>query len=571
MADPKPALSSILGNNSAPPSPTATPASSPSTPVASTSSFPTTPTGEGLGVNGIQVANMPVSQFLSDYDISSTEENTYVTLDSKGDQVLTENAIMLMQYKAMDAAQRQDVQQSMVNAGLLTAGDADGDPNSASISAFKSAITTADTTGTDVNTYLQNYSGSNYTQNLLSGDISDAEKAATEPTHVTLENPTTLSATITQAFNQALGYSPDQGQIQSFISQIQGQDTANATNAAGETPAGAEAQLAQLHSDQSKLSSMGTDDIDAISTAYLNAIHGVNPTAGNTNAPQGPVNGSSLLPGQPGSMGPMGPVGMKTTSTPNTMGVVGALTTDINRGVTNIIPGNTPQGFVGPGSANGTNTSTNPTTPSAPQWQPGPGAKSVPTYGGIYAMSPADWAEAKKLLPNSHLPATPGVATAGVQETAWKTVVQNIYDNNGGSMADALIQVAGGTPAGASKETVSGSKANLHSFAVGVVSNVEQQVAQITNNAQTSSVVTKTDAPDAGAEAAAAAKQADPVGYYAANAASAGSLLNQMLAGAPQMSDQSTADTFTGPVPTDAAASPSSSPETATAPAPVAA
>ena len=55
-------------------------------------------------------------------------------------------------------------------------------------------------------------------------------------------------------------------------------------------------------------------------------------------------------------------------------------------------------------------------------------------------------------------------------------------------------------------------------------------------------------------EKRAAAKQADPVGYYSANYASAGSLLNQMLAGAPQMYDQSTADSFSGPVPAGEAA-----------------
>jgi hypothetical protein len=65
-------------------------------------------------------------------------------------------------------------------------------------------------------------------------------------------------------------------------------------------------------------------------------------------------------------------------------------------------------------------------------------------------------------------------------------------------------------------------------------------------------VTTKVTAPDATAEADLAAKQSDPTGYYAAQDASWGSVLNKMLSGTPDMYDQSSSDTFTGPVASEA-------------------
>jgi len=72
----------------------------------------------------------------------------------------------------------------------------------------------------------------------------------------------------------------------------------------------------------------------------------------------------------------------------------------------------------------------------------------------------------------------------------------------------------------------------------------------------------KTSAPDVTAEANLAAKQSDPAGYEAAQTASWGSVLNKMLSGTPSFYNQSSSDTFTGPVGAQAATAQASAPTT---------
>ena len=498
-------------------------------------SFPQTPSGQGLGTNGLQVANISVADFLANYDISSTEESTYVSQGTNGQPQLNQNALFLMQYRAMDPIERENYQQALVNAGLMPASDANGINNPTALSAFKSAIANAAATGTQVDQYLQQYTGTNNAELALTKATSVAQEEAQAPTTVTQENPTTLAATITNAFDQALGYAPNQDQINSFISQMQGQDVSNA-----QAPhQAAEQQLSFLKSEQSQIEKMGPDGLDAIITAYTNAIHGVNPTAGNPNAPQGPATGTAPAPNAPNA-NPAGQLfgpsqGGTTTQVPNSPFYIGSSLLSFGRTHTATTPPPTP------GMVN---------QPQAPVGSPG----TVPTYGGIYALTPADWSEAKKLLPNLKLPNSAGQASTGVQETVLRTLLQNLYDNNGGSWTDAIVSIAGGNPKNTAGETVTGSKASLQTFATNIANEVNNQLTSLTNTINNQDVTVKTTQPDATAEAAAAAKQADPVGYYSANYASAGSLLNQMLAGAPQMYDQSTADSFSGPVPAGEAA-----------------
>lgn len=518
-------------NTTATPAAPATPASSPVASVAA-GSFPQTPTGQGLGTNGIPVANISVADFLANYGISTTEESTYVSADSKGQPALNQNALFLMQYKAMSPTEREDLQQSMVNAGLLPQGDANGINNSAALGAFKSSIANAAASGVQVDEYLQQYSGTNNVNQALAKATAGAQAESQAPTVVNETNPTTLDADLVQAFDQTLGYASSPAQQAAFVAAYHAQEVSN-QQAPHEAAA---AQLAQLKSDQSALSKLGSNGIDAVITAYTNAIHGINPAAGNSANPQGPANGSVVQPGQPGTMGPMGPAGAPT-----------------------IIPGQTPSFNVGGikdallGSTTPVQSPTSMLTtekpgsaPSAPQWQPGPGAKTNPTFGGYYALTPADWTEAKKLYPQAAKFATAGSAPVAVQHAAFTTLLQNVYDNNGGSWADAIVTIAGGTVGKAGSEKELGS-VNLQTFATGIAQQVNDQLDQLTNSINTNNITEKTTAPDATAEANLAAKSADPVGYTAANAATAGSLLNQMLAGAPQMYGQTTADTFTGP------------------------
>jgi hypothetical protein len=101
-----------------------------------------------------------------------------------------------------------------------------------------------------------------------------------------------------------------------------------------------------------------------------------------------------------------------------------------------------------------------------------------------------------------------------------------------------------------------------------VAAEVNNQITALQNQVNNSSVTVKVAAPDATAEANLAAKQSDPAGYEAAQTASWGSVLNKMLSGSPSMYNQSTADTFTGPVSAQMATAQASAPTTVGAGAP---
>jgi hypothetical protein len=168
------------------------------------------------------------------------------------------------------------------------------------------------------------------------------------------------------------------------------------------------------------------------------------------------------------------------------------------------------------------------------------------TLGGTYALNQADWTEAQKLYPAAKKFNSPGQAPQAVQLGAFTSLLSNAYDNNGGSWSKAISSIASGTPLGTSKG------ANLSAFGDSVASEVNNQITALQSQVNNTAVTVKTTQPDATAEANLAAKQSDPTGYYAAQDASWGEVLNKMLSGTSSMYDQSSADTFTGPVAAEA-------------------
>lgn len=525
--------------------------STPSTPLASVpqpsvaaGTFPTTPVGEGLGVNGLAVANISVNDFISNYQISPTEQNTFITVGSDGKPHLNQNALFLMQYKAMGPTQRENYQQSMVNAGIIPQGEANGINNPVALAGFKTAIANSAATGVQVDQYLNQYSGTNNVDRALSVATANAQREAQASTVATVSNPSTLSADITKAFTGALGYAPDKGQIDAFVNSVQGQDVAVA-QAPHEA---AKQQLAQLKSDQSALSKLGANGIDAVIDAYATAIHDTGaPGAGTT---QGPQNGSLNTSLPVGTMGPMGEAGPAATQQePNHYGPLGAMGHNLShlfRGgqVTPQTDSGTTHGVPAPAF----------NTPPNPNVAP-IGVGSIPTYGGMYALTPGDWTQAQKLSPQLAAQVkknnwtSAGLAPINIQHSALTSLLSHAYDSNGGSWADAIITVASGGHANASnasKAKVLGT--NLHTFATGIASKVNDQLTALTNDINNNNVTVKTSAPDAAAEANLAAKNADPIGYTSVNYSSWASTLSQMLYGPPSTAVNQSSDAFTGPV-----------------------
>jgi hypothetical protein len=494
------------------------------------------------------------AEFFSDpaYGITSAEQQFFLTNGQ-----LNQQAADLASYVAMTQQERQSIQDQMVAIGALSTTAATGISNSTNVSAFKSLEGDAASQGTDVISFLtQNATPTAAIGSQISADLTKATESATAPTIVNQENPTTLSATLTSAFENALGYSPDQAQIQSFISQVQGQDASYA-----EGPrAAAQAEIAQAHSEDSALNKLGPDGIDSVISAYQAAVTGTKlPGAGTTQGPAqtnlegtSPVfaaNGTASIPVNqqttatlpPGFPTPPGATNTTSTQMKPEGGLAGFANSLLGHGNQNVV---TPQRVV-----TSKFDSTVMKKEKSGNQQIAPTHLAQPTsttYGGAYALNQADWTEAQKLYPAAKKFTSPGLAPSSVQLGAFTSLLSNAYDANGGSWSKAISAIASGTPLGTSKG------ANLTAFGDSVASEVNNQITALQNQVNNDAVTVKTTAPDATAEADLAAKQSDPTGYTAAQDASWGEVLNKMLSGTTSMYDQSTSDTFTGPVAAEA-------------------
>lgn len=529
-------------------------------------SFPQSSSTKTGSFDTAQILAMSPAQFAAAYDVSSTQLPLFI--DSTTGK-LNANAADLAWYYSLTQSERQSIQSAMVSVGALSPAEANGLMNSTSITAFKQLIGVSQAQGTDVVSYLQqNATGTNGIQNAISANLTKAQENAIQPITATVENPTTLSADITAAFENALGYSPDQAQIDSFINQVQNQDTTYAEAPRTE----AQQQINMAHSEESALNKLGPDGIDSVIQAYQAAVNGTNlPGAGTV---QGPVNGSTqnTTTAQQANMVPAGqqlPKGNAVTFTPQGTQVGMSLPPKTQNVTTWHAPSILDQigksllygsAVLPGGSETGpTSTATQQQTfqrgQKAPAW-PSNVAGATKTYGGIYALSAKDWKAAQSDYAPAKKYNTPGAAPESVQLGAFSALLSSAYDSTG-SWSKAVAQIASGTPFGTAEGT------NLTSFGNQVASQVNSQIEALQNQVNNDTVTTKVSAPDAVAEADLAAKQSDPSGYEAAQEGSWGEVLNTMLSGTPEMYNQSSTDTFTGPVAAQAETSLSGSTGTA--------
>lgn len=532
-------MTDLLSNPTTAPAPS-TPAPSsnaaPSTGPGSTGSFPQAASNAGSQIiEKINAAGTAaINQWLSVRGITSSYQNAYLT-----NGTLNQYAADLENFYSGGEEERTQTEDQLVGAGLLSSGDASGGTGSAAVAALKTAIGNATYAGVDTATWLnQNGSGTASLENQIAAQNASAEKNVTQPIVASVSNPTTLSAAINNAFVQTLGYAPSADQTNAFVSAIQSQDVSYA-----EAPrAEGKAQLAQAQSEQSALNKLGPDGIKTVMDAYQAAVSGTKLPGAGTN--QGPANGTQPTPGAV-NPNPAGVVEGPNTVTqqPNEQGVLGSIGTALNP-MTLLHPSLTQNNQIPlPGDTTG---GTHPAFGN-PNMQPAPMAPAgtpgtSPTYGGIFALSPKNWNEAKGLLPNLNLPATAGQATPAQQESAFQAVLQKAYDANGGSWSKAITTIASGSPFG----TAEGS--HLSNFATNLANEVNDQIEQIQNQINTSTVTTKVDQPDVAAEANLSTKNSDPIGYTASNYSSWAGQLSQMLYGAPSTFLNPTSDTFTGPV-----------------------
>ena len=537
----------VYGASSSTPTTTATAPSSGTFPQGSTTAT-AAPANASMTPTSLKVNGQPMTaaQFGSDYGVSSSQLATYL-LPTGG---LNANADLLAYYHGLNQQERQQLQSEMANAGLISASAVNGLDSSVSRDAFKALIGQTSAQGTDPFSFLsQADNRTNSVQNQLSSTIASASKSLSTPSVASITNSSTLGADITQAFNQALGYSPNKAQVDAFIQQIQSQETSYGSA----NKQVAQQQITNAQSVESALNKLGPDGIDTVISAYQHAVSGSKmPGAGTT---QGPVNGSvpasnfgNPLPGSPTKPGdsfrftPQGTeVGANVLPTAHTGEAVqsGGLWND----VANFVEGNPG----GPQIASMRPLTTYTQSPAgvAPQ-EPSGSIGSVPTHGGLFALSPSEWQKAKELYSPASKYATAGAAPQAIQQAAFTALLTSEYTKNGDSWSKAITAIATGSPFGTAEGT------HLSSFGTNLANEVNSQITSLQQQAQGGNVTMKFQAPDSSgaysAEASNAAKAADPVGYYAANYASFADLVNRSLAADPMMYNQGTSDPFNGPV-----------------------
>ena len=572
-------MSDLLGNTGTAGTTTTTPATTApatTTGAGSSGSFPASEMGGLSGPTDAfakQILSQTPTEFFSEYQITTSNDEPLYEDPSNANQ-LNNNAVWLAWYANLGVTDRQDLQDAMVTLGSLTTAQATGGYNSTTIGAFQKALGDSSSVNSNVLDYLNNAdSGIASLQEQIATAKTKEETAANAPITAAVSPKATLAASITSAFDQALGFTPAniQSQVNDFIDQIQGQEVSE--SAGGQERAQANAQIAQADDESSELNKLGTDGVDTVLQAYAAAVSGTKlPGAG---TPQGPVTGTVTAPGaiNPNPSGMIaGPTTATTKQVPNEAGVIGALKTDLNP-MTLLHPTGTQLEM--PGTTTG---GTHPVTTFGPgqmQTAPNPAVGTpgtTPVHGGTYALTPAQWAEAQTLSPTlkTYVSKTPAAATAagaspGMQQTAAQALLLNNYDSTG-SMSAAVTALANGGPVAKAEGS------HMSAFATSVANEVNSQITAIQNQVNNSTTTTTIEGPtsqtDIDAEAAQEAKQADPAGYYAANYASWGSQLSKMLYGTPLTNMETTADTFTGPVGSDTALTGASGTSTTTTPAP---
>jgi hypothetical protein len=551
--------------------PTTSTASAPTTTASSSSgSFPQTnadPTASSILAAYNAGGNATQQQFFAAYNITSSEDQPmyqYQTGQSipSGFKVgdLNRNALDLIQFMTQSETDRQDTEDLMVDSGMLASSAATGiASNTTAVAAFKDVLQQASQDGVDAFTWLNtNGGGTAGLSNQIAVNKTASETEAAKPVTAEVSPNATIAASINSAFNQALGFAPTDQQTNDFISQIQGQETSEYAAPQQE----AQQQVTQADDEQSALNKLGPDGVDTVLSAYQAAVSGSKLPGAGTN--QGPTTGNlSPTPGTPA-------VPSHTVQVPVTK------TVEENRQSLGNLNINSAISQLQTGAPTGTDTRVAVQVPNGTRpEQVGGKAATAPTpggpaYGGIYALTSAEWTKAQSLSPtlkayvsSDSKAIAPGGASAGMQQTAAQTLLLNEYQTNGGSWSAAVTTLASGSPV----NKVEGS--HLSTFATNIANDVNTQIAGIQSQINATGTTTKiagpTSSTDIDAEAAQAAKEADPAGYYAANYASWGSQLSKVLYGTPLTNEETTADTFTGPVGSESAlATPASAPAPAT-------
>lgn len=437
--------------------------------TSNSSQFPTTPTQNSVGVR--EAGHISKSLALEPVRIDNT--SSPVTVQQAWDS-----------FNTMSAAQRKTIQQQMFDGGFLTKqSDVSGDVNTASLNAWRNIVTEASNSGNSIQAHLD-ISQSSGVYSQMAADIQKQQKTlqneitAPKNLNIPLTNDAVLRAYLQAGFTQALGHSPSEQELDTFVQTFHNQEIAAGETQLSEPRQYAQQQLDRTNNSLAQLNALGPNGLDAFVQAYKSVMSGTNPT-GNVNAPP------SLSPFQ-----------------------------------------------------------------QAVGQQPNPLAPLVTSHGGPFAFSPQTWAtevKAAGFSPQKYPTATS--APDAVQTAVFSRYADDLFQKYG-NWSDVASVAAGGKPG--------------DPFGSRVAAEVNDKLTTFTTQANApgpdnivASATADTSGQAAKQAADQAAKETDPVGYYAHQVSLYEGLLNKIAGGGGGLPQQDiTASTVSGPVAPIAAPTP---------------
>ena len=218
-----------------------------------------------------------------------------VTIDNGGQPVTVQQA--WDSFNTMSTTQRKAIQQQMFGGGLLTKqSDVSGNVNPTSLSKWKSIVEESATSGNSVQAHLD-ILGNSQVYNQIGTDLQKQSTSlqtaisAPKSLSIPLTNDAVLRAYVQASFAQALGHSPTEQQLQTFVSTFHQQEVSSGMTQLSEPRQYDQQQLSRDQGELSQLKALGPNGLDSFVQAYKTVMSGSGLPGANT--PQGAdVNGA---------------------------------------------------------------------------------------------------------------------------------------------------------------------------------------------------------------------------------------------------------------------------------------
>lgn len=259
---------------------------------------------------GSQFPSAPVGNDVATREaahISRAQAQSPVQVDNDSPPVTVQEA--WDSFNTMSSAQRKEIQQQMFDGGLLTKqSDVSGNVNPTSLAKWKDVVEESATSGSSIQAHLD-IAGSSQVYRQIGTDLqkqaTSLQTAISAPKSldIPLTNDAVLRAYAEAAFTQALGHSPSEEQLGTFVQTFHDQEVSSGKTQLSEPRQYDQEQLGRTQGELDQLKSLGPNGLDAFVQSYKAVMSGANPT-GTVEAPTISP-GESALGTQPNPVAPL--------------------------------------------------------------------------------------------------------------------------------------------------------------------------------------------------------------------------------------------------------------------------